>query len=57
MKSRRVHIAGIAEKGYGKWTEQVARSLTDPSDGFLRGARYLIHDLGGILRYYYRQAA
>ena len=44
LKSRRVHIAGIAHQVYGKWTEQVARSLTDPSDGFLRGARYLIHD-------------
>jgi putative transposase len=44
LKSRRVHIAGIAHQVYGKWTEQVARSLTDPIDGFLRRARYLIHD-------------
>ena len=44
LKSRRVHIAGIAHQVYGKWTEQVARSLTDPSDGFLHSARYLIHD-------------
>ncbi len=44
LKSRCVHIAGIAHQVYGKWTEQVARSLTAPSDGFLRGARYLIHD-------------
>ena len=44
LKSRRVHIAGIAHEVYGKWTEQVARSLTAPSDGFLRSACYLIHD-------------
>ena len=44
LKSRRAHIAGIAHQVYGKWTGQVARSLTDPSHGFLRGARYLIHD-------------
>jgi transposase InsO family protein len=44
LKTRRVHIAGIAHQMYGKWMEQVARSLTDPLDGFLRGTRYLIHD-------------
>jgi inhibitor of KinA sporulation pathway (predicted exonuclease) len=27
-------------------TAQIARSLTDPFDGFLRTARYLIHDRG-----------
>jgi transposase InsO family protein len=44
LKTRRVHIAGIAHQMYGKWMEQVARSLTDPVDGFLQGTRYLIHD-------------
>jgi transposase InsO family protein len=44
LKSRRVHIGGIAHAAYGKWMEQIARSLTDPSDGFLRGTRHLIHD-------------
>jgi transposase InsO family protein len=44
LKSRRVHIGGIAHAAYGKWMEQVARSLTDPNDGFLRGTRHLIHD-------------
>jgi hypothetical protein len=28
----------------GEWMKQVARNLTDPIHGFLRGARYLIHD-------------
>ncbi len=44
LKTRRVHIAGIAHQMYGKWMEQVARTLTDPLEGFLRGSRYLIHD-------------
>ena len=29
---------------YGTWMEQMARNLTDPVDGCLRRARYLIHD-------------
>jgi transposase InsO family protein len=44
LKSRRVRIAGLAHDVFGTWVEQAARSLTDPSDGFLRGARFLIHD-------------
>jgi transposase InsO family protein len=44
LKTRQVHIAGIAHQVYGKWTEQVARNLTEPVDGFLKDMRYLIHD-------------
>jgi len=44
LKTRRTHIAGIAHKVDGEWMEQIARSLTDQSTGFLRSARYLIHD-------------
>jgi transposase InsO family protein len=44
LKSRRVRIAGLTHDVFGTWVEQAARSLTDPSDGFLRGARFLIHD-------------
>ncbi len=33
LKTRRVHIAGIAHQMYGTLMEQVARSLTDPLDG------------------------
>jgi putative transposase len=44
LETREVHIAGIAHQVYGKWTEQVARNLTDPVDGFLKDMRYLIHD-------------
>jgi putative transposase len=28
----------------GEWIKQVARNLTDSVDGFLRDAKYLIHD-------------
>ena len=44
LQSRRVTIAGIHPRPYGTWMEQMARNLTDPVDGCLRRARYLIHD-------------
>ena len=44
LQTRRVHIAGIHPQPGGGWVEQMARALTDPVDGFLRTARYLIHD-------------
>ena len=44
LRSRRVHIAGIMHSPHAGWTEQIARNLTDPVHGFLRGIRYLIHD-------------
>jgi len=44
LKSRAVEIAGIAVDPGEDWMKQVARNLTDPVDGFLRGAKYLIHD-------------
>ena len=44
LQSRRVTIAGIHPQPYGTWMEQMARTLTDPVDGCLRRARYLIHD-------------
>jgi hypothetical protein len=44
LKSRAVEIAGIAVVPGAEWMKQVARNLTDPVDGFLRGAKYLIHD-------------
>ncbi len=44
IKSRAVEIAGIAVDPGEAWMKQVARNLTDPVDGFLRGAKYLIHD-------------
>ena len=44
LQTRAVHIAGIRVNPNGAWMTQVARNLTDPVDGFLRDARYLIHD-------------
>ena len=44
LQSRRVAIAGIHPQPDGAWMEQLARNLTDPVDGSLRSARYLIHD-------------
>ena len=44
LKSRSVEIAGIRITPDGGWLKQVARNLTDPLTGFLRNARYLIHD-------------
>ena len=44
LQSRRVTIAGIPPQPYGTWMEQMARNLTDPVDGCLRRARYLMHD-------------
>jgi len=44
IKSRAVEIAGIAVDPGEEWMKQVARNLTDPEHGFLRGAKYLIHD-------------
>ena len=44
LQTRRVQIAGIHQQPGGAWVEQMVRTLTDPVDGFLRTARYLIHD-------------
>jgi transposase InsO family protein len=44
LRTRRVHIAGIHPQPGGAWVEQMARTLTDPVDGFLRTTRHLIHD-------------
>ena len=44
LKARTVEIAGITSEPDGAWMMQLARNLTDPSDGFLRGARYIILD-------------
>src|SRR5450759_2527819 len=44
IKSRAVEIAGITVDPGEAWMKQVARNLTDPVDGFLRGAKSLVHD-------------
>ena len=50
LQSRRVTIAGIHPQPYGTWMEQMARNVTDPVEGCLRRARYLIHDRDALQR-------
>jgi hypothetical protein len=42
LKTRSVHIAGVTTAPNGAYMKQVARNLTDVSDGFLVNSRYLI---------------
>ena len=44
LKTRCVHIAGVTTAPNGTYIKQVARNLTDVSDGFLVNSRYLIMD-------------
>lgn len=44
LKSRRVHLAGIATNPNAAFMAQIARNLTDAADGFLRDHRFLICD-------------
>ena len=44
LKTRTVKIAGITSQPDEPWMTQMARNLTDPDDGFLRHAHYLILD-------------
>jgi putative transposase len=42
--NRAVKIAGITPHPDSRWMTQIARNVTDPNDGLLRGKRYLILD-------------
>ena len=44
LSTRRVEIAGITSEPDATWMTQVSRNVTDVSDGFLTGKRFLIHD-------------
>ncbi len=44
LETRFVHIAGVTTAPNGAYMKQVARNLTDVSDGFLLNSRYLIMD-------------
>ena len=44
LKTLNVEIAGITSEPDGGCMTQLARNLTDPSEGFLRGVQYLIRD-------------
>jgi transposase InsO family protein len=44
LSTRRIEIAGIASEPDAAWMSQVSRNVTDATDGFLTGKRFLIHD-------------
>ena len=44
LKTRTVELAGITSQPDEAWMTQVARNLTDVSDGFLNGVEHLIVD-------------
>jgi transposase InsO family protein len=44
LSTRRVEIAGMVAEPDSAWMSQVSRNVTDATDGFLRGKRFLIHD-------------
>ena len=44
LKTRRVEIVGITSEPDGAWMTQLARNLTDSTEGFLRGVQYIILD-------------
>jgi len=44
LKTRKVEIAGITSVPCEAWMKQIAKNLTDASDGFLLDVRYLILD-------------
>ena len=44
LKTRAVQVAGITHDLHQAWVVQAARGLLDAVDGFLKDARFLIHD-------------
>src|SRR5712664_2749396 len=43
LSTRRVEIAGIVSEPDSAWMSQMSRNVTDASDGFLLGRRFLVH--------------
>ena len=48
LATRRVHLVGLTPSPDQQWMSNVARSLIDDFDGFLKGKRYLILDRDAI---------
>jgi putative transposase len=44
LESRRVHIAGITRHPDEEWMQQIARSATQETWGYLSPCRYVLHD-------------
>ena len=55
LSTRRVEIAGIASEPDSAWMSQVSRNVTDASDGFLTGKRFLIHDRDPLFTLAFRE--
>jgi transposase InsO family protein len=55
LATRRVVLAGITANPSGEWMKQVARNLTDASDGFLNGKLYMLHDRDPLFTYDFRK--
>ncbi len=53
--TRKVEIVGISQQPYGDWMNQMARNLTDPFEGFLKGKKYIIHDRDPLFSKEFRQ--
>ncbi len=47
IRTRRVHFAGCTANPTAPWMKQIARNLTDCSDGFLLGSRFVLMDRDG----------
>jgi len=55
LSTRRVEIAGITSEPDSAWMTQVSRNVTDASDGFLTGKRFLIHDRDPLFTVAFRE--
>jgi putative transposase len=55
LSTRRVEIAGITSEPDSAWMSQVSRNVTDASDGFLTGKRFLIHDRDPLFTVAFRE--
>ena len=55
ISTRRIQIAGIASEPDSVWMGQMSRNLTDASDGFLTGKRFLIHDRDPLFTVAFRE--
>jgi putative transposase len=54
LVTRQIHIAGIVPEPEGPWMNQMARNLTDATDGFLRGCGFLIQDRSSLFTTQFR---
>ena len=55
LSTRRVQIAGVTSGPDSAWMGQMSRNLTDASDGFLMGKRFLIHDRDPLFTQAFRE--